>query len=109
MTHLIAANAIGDPMRKSLNPFKMTGRIGRGVPTEYFILSDFRTEGATIGHLAGKPIAETVVDASGHRYRYVGVAPRVPDGRFDVDALRSGEWIVRPGLVYALEEKRKAG
>jgi hypothetical protein len=37
------------------------------------------------------------------------VAPRAADGRFDVDALRTGEWIVRPGLVYALEEKRKAG
>lgn len=96
MTPLIAANAIGDAMRNSLNPFKMTGRIGR-------------SEGATIGHLADKPIVETVVDANGHWYRYVGVALRVPDGRFDVDALRSGEWIVRPGLVYALEEKRKAG
>ena len=96
-------------MRKSLNPFKMTGRIGRGVPTEYFILSDLRSEGATIGHLAGNPIVETVVDASGHRYRYVGVAPRIPDARFDVDALRRGEWIVRPGLVYAFEGKRKAG
>jgi len=109
MTPLIAASAIGDAMRNSLNPFKMTGRIGRSVPTEYFILSDLRSEGATIGHLADKPIVETVVDANGHWYRYVGVALRVPDGRFDVDALRSGEWIVRPGLVYALEEKRKAG
>ena len=95
-------------MPNSLNPLKMTARIGRGVPTEYFILSDLRTEGATIGHLAGNPIVETVIDASGHRYRYVGVASRAADGRFDVDALRTGEWIVRPGLVYALEEKRKA-
>ena len=94
-------------MRKGLNPFKMTGR--RGVPTEYFILSDLRAEGATIGHLADSPIVETVVDASRHQYRYVGVALRAADGRFDVDALRSGEWIVRPGLVYALEDKRKAG
>jgi len=105
----MAANTIGDAMRNSLNPFKITGRIGQGVPTEYFILSDLQTESAIIGHLAGKPIAETVVDASGHRYCYVGVAPRVADGRFDVDALRSGEWIVRPGLVYAFEGKRKAG
>jgi hypothetical protein len=99
-------------MRNSLHPFKLpatTVRVGRGVPTEYFILNDVRTEGATIGQLAGKPIAETVVDASGHRYRYVGVAPRAADGRFDVDALRTGEWIVRPGLLYALENKHKAG
>ncbi len=99
-------------MRNGLNPFKlpaMTARVGRGVPTECFILNDVRTEGATIGQLAGNPIVETVVDTSGHRYRYVGVAPRAADGRFDVDALRTGEWIVRPGLLYALENKQKAG
>ena len=95
-------------MRNSFNPFKMTTRIGRGVPTEYFILNDVQTEGATIGRLADNPIVEMVIDASGHRYRYVGVAPRVADGGFDVEALRTGDWIVRPGLVYALEKKRKA-
>jgi hypothetical protein len=64
-------------MRNGLNPFRlpaMTARVGRGVPTEFFILNDVRTEGATIGQLAGNPIVETVVDTSGHRYRYVGVA-----------------------------------
>jgi hypothetical protein len=96
-------------MNKSLNPFKLGVRPGRSLPTEYFILANLRSEGATIGHLADKPIAETVVDASGHRYHYVGVASRAADGRFDVDSLRTGEWIVRPGLVYAMEEKRKAG
>lgn len=92
-----------DPMNRSLNPFKLGA--GRGVPVEYFILSNLRSEGATIGHLAGKPIPETVVDASGHCYRFAGVAPRAADGRFDVESLRTGEWIVQPGLVYLMEEK----
>ena len=96
-------------MNKNFNPFKLGAGIGRGVPVEYFILSNLRSEGATIGHLADKPIAETVVDASGRRYRYVGVAQRAADGRFDVGALRTGEWIVQPGLVYAMKERRKAG
>ena len=67
-------------------------------PTEYFILSDLRTEGATIGHLADNPIVETVIDASGHRYRYVGVASRAADGRFDVDALQQANGSFAPGL-----------
>ncbi|UVK38807.1 hypothetical protein LHFGNBLO_000095 [Mesorhizobium sp. AR10] len=92
-------------MNKSLIPFKLSARVGRSLPTEYFILANLRSEGATIGHLAGAPIAETVVDASGHRYRFAGVAPRAADGRFDVESLRTGEWIVRPGLVYLMEEK----
>jgi hypothetical protein len=76
------------------------------LPTEYFILVNLQFEGMVIGHLAGQPIPETVVDASGLRYRYVGVAPRDSDGRFDVESLRTGEWIVQPGLVYLMEEKR---
>jgi hypothetical protein len=94
-------------MNKSLNPFKLGVRPGRGLPTEYFILANLRSEEPTIGHLAGRPIPETVVDAYGHRYRYVGVAPRDADGRFDVGSLRAGEWIVQPGLVYLMEEKAK--
>ncbi len=92
-------------MSKSLNPFKLGARIGRSLPTEYFILANLQSEGSTIGHLAGTPIVETVVDASGCRYRYVGIATRHADGRFDVDCLGPGEWIVRPGLVYLMEEK----
>jgi hypothetical protein len=46
-----------------------------------------------------------VVDASGHRYRFAGVAPRAADGRIDVEGLRTGEWIVQPGLVYRMDEK----
>ncbi|PTE08384.1 hypothetical protein C9427_21695 [Mesorhizobium helmanticense] len=92
-------------MNKGLDPFKRGARIGRSPPIEYFILVNLQSDGAIIGHLAGQPIPETVVDASGHRYRYVGVAPRAADGRFDVDSLHAGEWIVRPGLVYLMDEK----
>ena len=92
-------------MSKSLNPFKLGARMGRSLPTEYFILANLQSEGSTIGHLAGTPIVETVVDASGCRYRYVGIATRHADGRFDVDCLGPGEWIVRPGLVYLMEKK----
>jgi hypothetical protein len=72
----------------------------RSEPTEYFVLANLREQGAIIGRLAGHPIADTVVDASGSRYR---VATRDSSGRFDVEALRAGEWIVQPGLVYALD------
>ena len=92
-------------MNKSLNPFKLSARVGRSLPAGSFILADLRSEGATIGHLGGRPIPEIVIDASGHRYRYAGVAPRDAGGRFDVDCLRTGEWIVQPGLVYLLDKK----
>jgi hypothetical protein len=95
-------------MNKNLNPFKLGPRIGRSVPTEYFILANLQSEGTTIGHLAGRPIPETVVDASGHCYRFAGVAPRDADGRFNIDSLRAGEWIVQPGLVYLMEESARA-
>jgi hypothetical protein len=83
----------------------LTSKVSRRVPTEYFVLANLREQGAIIGRLAGHPIADTVVDASGSRYRYVGVATRDADGRFNVEALRAGEWIVQPGLVYAVEGK----
>lgn len=85
--------------------FRLAPKLGRNVPTEYFVLAHLKNTGAVIGWLADHPISETVIDGHGLRYRYVGVAPRGPDGRYDVDALRPGEWIVQPGLVYALEAK----
>ncbi|TPI26741.1 hypothetical protein FJ414_29790 [Mesorhizobium sp. B3-1-6] len=87
-------------------PFRMAPRLGQNIPIEYFILADPRDKGAVIGRLADHPIRETVVDGQGCSYRYVGVATRNPDGRYDVEALRPGEWIAQPGLLYALEAKR---
>ncbi|QND67306.1 hypothetical protein HB777_27525 [Mesorhizobium loti] len=83
----------------------LTSRVSRRVPTEYFVLANLREQGAIIGRLAGHPIAETVVDAGGLQYHFVGVAPRDRSGCFDVEALRTGEWIVQPGLVYAVDGK----
>lgn len=88
--------------------FVLLPRVGRRIPTEYFVLANLQPVGPVIGHLAGQPIAETVIDGHGSRYRYVGVAPRDPDGRFDVEALKPGEWIVKPGLVYLMEESDAA-
>lgn len=99
---------IGDPMGKNQMWPKLAPKVSRSFPTEYFILTNLRFEGGVVGHLAGKPIAEAVVDANGFRYYFVGVAPLNADGRFDVDSLRPGEWIVQPGLVYLMEKSEKA-
>ncbi|HEV7308137.1 hypothetical protein [Ensifer sp.] len=85
------------------NGFKLTSRASRRLPTEYFVLPGIQHAGAVIGSLAGQPIREAVIDQDGLRYRFVGVAPRLAQGGFDVLALRSGEWIVQPGLVYAAD------
>ncbi|MDX8477391.1 hypothetical protein RFN28_02725 [Mesorhizobium sp. VK24D] len=84
---------------------RVAPRLSRTIPTEYFVLANLRNEGKVVGRLADHPISEIVVDDRGLRYRYVGVATRAADGRYDVDSLRPGEWIVQPGLVYALETK----
>ncbi|UVK55522.1 hypothetical protein DBIPINDM_002051 [Mesorhizobium sp. AR02] len=83
----------------------LTSGVNHRVPTEYFVLANLREQGAIIGQLADHPIADTVVDASGLRYHFVGVVLRDRTGRFDVEALRTGEWIVQPGLVYAIDGK----
>ncbi len=83
-------------------------RIGtRSLPIEYYILripgpaaSRTGAEHAVVGYLAELPIFGTVTDSAGNRYHFVGLAPRLPDGRYDVESLSSGEWIVAPGLSY---------
>lgn len=78
----------------------------RNIPVEYFVLAVTRSEGPVVGYLADVPIYEHVVDAWGMRYEYAGLVPRKVDGRFDVEALRPGEWIVRPGgFIYVSEDK----
>ena len=64
-------------------------------------------EGEVIGYFAGAPIRETVLDASGTRYHFVGIAQRDCDGRFNVNLLNPGEWIVQSGLIYAVEESAR--
>ena len=73
------------------------------LPIESFVLNQPRAAGALVGYFGDHPFADMVVDPFGRRYRYVGVAPRRRDGTYDLEALRSGEWIVEPGLIYLYE------
>jgi hypothetical protein len=70
---------------------------------DYFLLQEPRAEGPLVGYYAGQAISERVIDCFGQHYRFVGVASRLPNGCYDVDALRPGEWLVEPGLVYVNE------
>ncbi|WP_192250363.1 hypothetical protein [Mesorhizobium silamurunense] len=86
----------------------------RSIPIEYYTLriagpavSQSGAVSAIVGYLADRPIFGTVADSSGTRYRYVGLAVRLPDGRYDVESLSAGEWIVEPGLIYRSEGERE--
>ncbi|WP_244482966.1 hypothetical protein [Mesorhizobium sp. Root102] len=88
----------------------MAMRMGaRSIPIEYYILRIARpaAQGSgtdtVVGYLAEQPIFAAVVDSAGARYRFVGVAARLSDGRYDVQSLSPGEWILEPGLVYSSE------
>ena len=59
--------------------------------------------GPVIGFYHDRPIAERVVDLFGRRFAYAGVIGRRRDGQYDVDGLKSGQFIVEPGMVYDLE------
>lgn len=78
--------------------------VSRNLPFEYFVLGNVRREGGAVGHVAGQPISDVVTDLNGNRYRFAGLARRDRYGRLDVDALRAGEWIVYPNLVYASDD-----
>lgn len=67
---------------------------------EFSIVHGAKPTGRTIGQFAGQKISETVCDDFGHLLIFAGVAPRRLDGEFDLDALRPGEFIVKPGLIY---------
>lgn len=67
---------------------------------EFSLVHGAKPAGRTIGEFAGQKITEAVCDDFGHVLTYAGVAPRRLDGEFDIDALRPGEFIVKPGLIY---------
>ena len=83
-----------------------TGPIMLAPPLDYFILHEAKPTGPNLGLYADACIAATVVDMFGRKYVYAGVAPRRWNGQFDVDALRQGEFILMPGLVYRMEHVR---
>jgi len=67
---------------------------------DYSILRNTTPEGRAIGRFGGRDFSEFVRDEFGGLLVYSGVAPRRGDGQFDGDALREGEFIVLPGLIY---------
>lgn len=73
-------------------------------PLDYFMLQEPHAEGPLVGTFAGCAITEHMTDCFGCRYRFAGVAPRLANGRYDVDALQPGEWLVEPGLIYVQEK-----
>lgn len=74
---------------------------------EYSILHNTMPEGRAIGRFDGRDFFEFVRDEFGRLLVYSGVAPRRGDGQFDGDALREGEFIVLPGLIYRYRGKRR--
>ncbi len=76
----------------------------RARPIEYFLLHDAKPTGRSVGVYENQQIPESVVDDFGRHYVFAGIAPRRWNGDFDVDALRTGEFILKPGLVYCLEQ-----
>ena len=78
-------------------------------PAEYFMLVEPRADGPVVGYYAGRAIAAAVMDYFGHRFTYAGVAPRIRNGRYDVESLLPGEWIVEPGLIYYRDPDKSGG
>jgi hypothetical protein len=76
----------------------------RGVPIEYYTLARAAPQGPVLGYFCGNPVLGSVLDQWGKRYRYTGVVPRRADGSPNLRLLHPGEWVVEPGLIYALDE-----
>jgi hypothetical protein len=56
-----------------------------------------------IGVFSGVPIVDTITDRFGRRFVFVGLAPRQRDGDYDAEMLKTGEFILEPGLLYRLD------
>ncbi|MBO9198330.1 hypothetical protein [Rhizobium sp. 16-449-1b] len=74
--------------------------VSRSIPHEYFVLDVADRSGPIVARLGDRTVPESVIDRRGRRYHFAGVARRDPRGRLDVTALRQGEWIVAPDLIY---------
>jgi hypothetical protein len=85
------------------------GHFSRERPVGFFFLMEPRADGPVVGSLDGHPIASAVIDYFGRRFTYVGAAPRLRNGLYDVEALSPGEWFVEPGLIYRKEPDRGSG
>jgi hypothetical protein len=76
--------------------------ISRDKPIEYSMIHSARSAGPAIGTYAGEEIYESIVDEFGRLFYFTGIAPRRLDGGFAAEALKPGEFILQPGLVYRL-------
>lgn len=74
---------------------------------DYSLLHDATPEGQVIGRFGGRDFSEFVRDGFGRLLVYSGVAPRCGDGQFDGYALKEGEFIMLPGLIYRYCEKKR--
>jgi hypothetical protein len=78
-------------------------KVSPHLPFEYYMLHGLMFEGGVACRLGSKLVRELVRDKQGCLYRFVGLASRDSFGRLDVEALKPGEWIVEPDLIYAHE------
>lgn len=76
--------------------------VSQNLPYEYFELDVSSSAGPVVAAINGRPAPASVMDRNGRRYSFAGIAARDRNGRLDVAALRRGEWIVAPDLVYEL-------
>jgi len=75
-------------------------------PDIFSIMVEPRPAGPVIGIYQDLAIAERVIDQFGRRFTYAGIIGRRRDGQYDVDRLKSGQFIVEPGIVYDLGPKK---
>ena len=78
-------------------------KVSPNLPFEYYMLHGIGFEGGIACRLGSKLVRERVRDSQGCLYCFVGRASRDASGRLDVAALKPGEWIVEPDLIYAHE------
>lgn len=70
---------------------------------EFFILRNVVPVAPVVGRHADRDIFRSVVDEWGRRYSFVGIASFRREGGYDCDALRTGEFILPPGIIYQLD------
>jgi hypothetical protein len=79
----------------------MFANVRRAQIIDYSILHHTSPRGPVIGLLDGCEFSAFVQDEFGRLFAYCGVAPRLSNGAFDDAALKEGEFIVLPGLIYS--------
>lgn len=80
--------------------------IRAGQPVDYYLLVEPRPAGPMIGVYRDQPISQSITDYFGRSFSYDGVAPRRRDGKYDLDALKAGQFIVEPGLLYCADGRK---